>query len=188
MMDMKRKTNKTMNAFCAACGDSDSCDARKAMPPLPENLPDELLRFYLDMKMLGFFAEVIRDYESESEPDDEEENSDDEKITVQLFGAEPPEVMTFGEAFLDFGDFPEEFERLDDFMGEGLTLYYDPDEVERFSGKMYLTGAGVVCSRDEDDELCSLSGEDIYLTLGWAERQRVTLSRNGEKIPALRIN
>ncbi|MCD8216762.1 MAG: hypothetical protein LUD01_01725 [Clostridiales bacterium] len=161
---------------------------KKTISSLPDNLLDDVLRLFLESKLLRFFAEVIRDYESESELDDEEENSDDEKITVQLFGAETPEVMTFGEAFLDFGDFPEEFERLDDFMGEGLTLYYDPDEVERFGGKVYLTGAGVVCSRDEDDELCSLSGEDIYLTLGWAERQRVVLSRNGEKIPALRIN
>lgn len=186
-MDMKTNTNKTMDPFCAVCDDSASCDTKKEMPPLPENLVDDLLHLFLEIKMLGFFTDIIREHEEKSEPEDEEE-PDDEEIALQLFGAETPEVLTFGEILLDYGNFLKDFDRLDDFMGEDLTLYYDPDEVERFGGRMYLTGAAVVCYRDEDGEFCSLDGEDIYHTLRWAERQRVILSRNGERIPALRIN
>jgi len=81
--------------------------------------------------------------------------------------------------------FYEPFVCAEDFVVEGLALYYRPDQVVRLRGRLYLVGQAVVCREDEYGCFWSLTGEDICQVMGYAREHSTLLCVDGQKIPAL---
>lgn len=79
----------------------------------------------------------------------------------------------------------EPFGCIEDFVVEGLALYYRPDQVVRLKGRLYLVGQAAVCREDEDGNRWSLTGRDICRVRGYGREHGTLLYVDGQKIPVL---
>ncbi|MCD8130382.1 MAG: hypothetical protein LUE16_03745 [Lachnospiraceae bacterium] len=74
-----------------------------------------------------------------------------------------------------------------DFGNNGLTIYYPENKVIRLGKEVFLFGGAVICSENEDGDLRSLSGEDIYDINQYVEENTVTLCADGRNFQAIRV-
>ena len=74
-----------------------------------------------------------------------------------------------------------------DFGNNGLTIYYPENKVIKLGKEVFLFGGAVICSEDEDGDLWSLSGGDIYDIIQYVKENEVLLCADGHDLPAIRI-
>ena len=94
-------------------------------------------------------------------------------------------MLTCAEACELMPSFYERFDCIEDFAGSDLTLYYRADQVLKLDGRVFLLGAAVVCRENEDCDLLSLTGDDIYRTFCYASDNEATLCGDGKEFPAM---
>lgn len=111
-----------------------------------------------------------------------------EEIVMFLEPGEPSKVLTCAEACEQMANVCEryeEYECIEDFMDLGLHLYCPTDQILHLGDQVFLTGPAVVCWEDEDLNMLSLPGRDIYRVSRYAEANTVTLCGDGTEFPAL---
>ncbi len=115
------------------------------------------------------------------------EEPDDDKIAMFLMPGEKPEVMKWSEVCELLPDFDEKTDRMNGFTDANLVLYYRPDQVITFGDKEYLLGAAAVVCEDDDYNLVSMDGKEIYEVFQYAEDCTTTLCCNDRDFPALAL-
>lgn len=109
-----------------------------------------------------------------------------EMIVAVLHPGKAPWIRTYAETEELLPDFMEKLVPVD-FGRSGLTLYY-PDEKTLWLGKdIFLFDRAVICSEDDDGDLWSLSGGDLYNIFQYVEENTVTLCADGRDFPAIRL-
>ncbi len=119
---------------------------------------------------------------------DESDKPDDDKIAMLLMPGEKPEVMKWAEVCELLPDFDEKTDRMNCFTDAGLVLYYRPDQVITFGDKEFLLGAAAVVCEDDDYNLVSMDGKEIYEVFQYAEDCTTTLCCNDRDFPALALS
>ncbi len=108
-----------------------------------------------------------------------------EQVAMVLDPSAGPQVLTREEACSLLPSPCEPFGCIEDFVVEGLALYYRLDQVVRLKGWLYLVGQAAVCREDEDGNRWSLTGRDICRVMGYAREHSTLLCVDGQKIPVL---
>ncbi|MCD7857857.1 MAG: hypothetical protein LUG55_08690 [Clostridiales bacterium] len=132
-----------------------------------------------------FMGQFICDVFCSLRPDESKEEPEDKKIVMVLRPGKEPKVLTCGEACELMPSFYERFDCFEDFAGSDLTLYYRADQVLKLDGRVFLLGAAVVCRENEDCDLLSLTGDDIYRTFCYASDNEAILCGDGKEFPAM---
>ncbi|MCD8383318.1 MAG: hypothetical protein LUC30_10500 [Clostridiales bacterium] len=136
--------------------------------------------------LMGLMVEqFIRDVFCSFRPDESKEEPEDKKIVMVLRPGREPKVLTCAEACELMPSFYERFDCIEDFAGSDLTLYYRTDQALKLDGRVFLLGAAVVCRENEDCDLLSLTGDDIYRTFYYASDNEATLCGDGKEFPAM---
>ncbi|MCD8146762.1 MAG: hypothetical protein LUD84_05720 [Clostridiales bacterium] len=143
-------------------------------------MPEDLRNLIMRMRTAQMVCELLHRYPEESNPE-----GDDKKIVMVLRPGKEPKVLTCGEACELMPSFYERFDCIEDFAGCDLTLYYRADQVLKLDGRVFLLGAAVVCRENEDCDLLSLTGDDIYRTFCYASDNEATLCGDGKEFPAM---
>ncbi len=141
-------------------------------------MPEDLLN--LIMRTAQMVCELLHRYSEESEPE-----GDDKKIVMVFRPGKEPKVLTCGEACELMPSFYERYDCIEDFAGSDLTLYYRVDQALKLDGRVLLLGAAVVCCENEDCDLLSLTGDDIYRTFCYASDNEAALCGDGKEFPAM---
>ncbi|MCD8122845.1 MAG: hypothetical protein LUE65_11560 [Clostridiales bacterium] len=123
---------------------------------------------------------------TESVPDMDSGSDPTDMIVMMLLSGKAPKVMKFAEADAVMPGFMERCVPVD-FGNDGLTLYYPETKVMKLGKEVFLFGGAVICSEDEDGDLWSLSGGDIYDIFQYAEENAVMLCADGHNFPVIRI-
>ncbi len=108
-----------------------------------------------------------------------------EQVVLVLDPSTGTQVLTREEACSLLPSPCEPFGCIEDFVVEGLALYYRPDQVVRLKGRLYLVGQAAVCREDEDGNRWSLTGRDICRVMGYTREHSTLLCVDGQKIPVL---
>ncbi|MCD7880160.1 MAG: hypothetical protein LUG47_00485 [Clostridiales bacterium] len=159
----------------------------KAMPKTDKTpgeryheMPEDLLNLIMRMRTAQMVCELLHRYPEESEPE-----GDDKKIVMVLRPGRESKVLTSAEACELMPSFYERYDCIEDFAGSDLILYYRTDQVLKLDGRVFLLGAAVVCRENEDCDLLSLTGDDIYRTFCYASDNEAILCGDGKEFPAM---
>lgn len=144
-------------------------------------IPADLLDLIMRMRTAQMVCELLNRYS----PEESEPEGDDKKIVMVLRPGKEPKVLTCAEACELMPSFYERYDCIEDFAGSDLTLYYRTDQVLKLDGRVFLLGAAVVCRENEDCDLLSLTGDDIYRTFCYASDNEAALCGNGKEFPAM---
>ena len=66
-----------------------------------------------------------------------------------------------------------------------LLLSYNPAQVLKLAGKLYLTGPVILARTNMDGEFISLTIDQVYLFQKYLMRHSVTLMADGQKLPCI---
>ncbi len=189
-----------MKDFCSGCTRPSvvgiPCTAMRKPLPTPEEISGQLDDIGKELELLEFIVDLLEDIIGDCDDEDDfdldfMDDDDDEDymdaVVLVLTPGKTPQIMTCGEACDEMPCYYENYECIEDFAGMGVSLYYRKDQVIQIGDKTFLTGPAVVCYEDEDAELDSLDGEDIYEALHYAEEHRAILRKGAEEIPAIRL-
>ncbi len=109
------------------------------------------------------------------------------RIVALLTPGELPKILTFEEADHILPGFYEMYDDLEGITGDCLSMYFRRDHVLTLGEKQYLIGPAVFCFEDEDADLCSLSGEDIYHIYQFVDENKIMLCADGKELPAIQL-
>ncbi len=128
--------------------DTDNSDTAKpdAEKPRPEN-PPQLNKEQLSKEESNTDSNKRK---REKEPRHQHGQYRNEQVVLVLDPGVGPQVLTREEACSLLPSPCEPFGCIEDFVVEGLALYYRPDQVVRLRERLYLVGQAAVCREDED--------------------------------------
>ena len=113
-------------------------------------------------------------------------NFPEERIAL-LLGRNGNGVFTTEKGCIEF--FGEEYDEMEIgfFYDERLILRYNPEEVVKLDGVLYLTGAAEVLNMDEHGNECSIGLTEVANEMDFVDMNSTQIEVDGKTIPALRL-